>query len=52
MLEDVVRLSEKYDIHPVIAKVWDFKDAKKAFEMLMSQKEVGKIVIRVANESE
>ena len=50
MREEAVRLLEKYDIHPVIAKTWDFKDAKKAFEMLMSQNEVGKIVIRVANE--
>ena len=50
MLEETVQLSENHDIHPVIAKVVDFQDAKTAFEMLMSQKEIGKIVIKVASE--
>ena len=47
MAEETVRLAQKHNIHPVIAKVWDFQEAPAAFKMLMSQKEVGKVVIRV-----
>lgn len=50
MCEKTVRFFEEHDIHPVIGKVWDFKDAKKAFEMLMTQSVVGKIVIKVAQD--
>jgi NADPH:quinone reductase-like Zn-dependent oxidoreductase len=45
--KEMVRLIEEYDIHPVIAKTWGFRDAPEAFKMLVGQKEIGKIVIKI-----
>lgn len=50
MREEAVRLTEQYNIHPIIAKTWHFREAKRAFEMLMSQKEVGKVVVKITDE--
>lgn len=47
MIERTVRLVEEHDIHPVIARVFEWEDAPQAFEALNSQKYAGKIVVRV-----
>ena len=46
MLEELVRRVGTSKIHPVIAKTFEWGEAKAAFELLMNQSEVGKIVIR------
>jgi hypothetical protein len=46
MLEQVVDLVEKHDLHPLI-KVYEWEDAKEAFEQMKGQDFVGKIVIKV-----
>lgn len=40
---------EKGAIKPVIGKVFDFKDYKKAYEYMLSNQQVGKIVVRINN---
>ncbi len=47
MIEELVRLVEIHDLHPVIAKSFEWKDAKQAFELMLNQTEIGKIVIKV-----
>lgn len=47
MLERAVALAEEHDLHPSLAKVFEWEDAPKAFEHLRSGDFVGKIVIRV-----
>jgi D-arabinose 1-dehydrogenase-like Zn-dependent alcohol dehydrogenase len=47
MLENTVKFVEEHDIHPVIAHVFEWEDAVKAYEKLRSQNSVGKIVIKV-----
>ncbi|KAK7688811.1 hypothetical protein QCA50_008351 [Cerrena zonata] len=47
--EDMNRLIERRQIHPVIDKVFPFDQAKQAYEYLASQKHVGKVVIKVSN---
>ncbi|EPE32963.1 NAD(P)-binding Rossmann-fold containing protein [Glarea lozoyensis ATCC 20868] len=46
MVEDMVVLVEEHDIHPPI-EVYEWEDAKKAFEIYRDQKVVGKVVIKV-----
>ncbi|TXD82674.1 zinc-dependent alcohol dehydrogenase family protein [Subsaximicrobium wynnwilliamsii] len=56
-VEDIVKLNEckayildrvgKGAIKPVVSKVFDFKDYKKAYEYMLSNQQVGKIVVRV-----
>lgn len=46
MVEELVRRVDASKIHPVIAKTFEWGEAKAAFELLMSQSEVGKIVIK------
>ncbi|GAB7353670.1 hypothetical protein MBLNU459_g4076t1 [Dothideomycetes sp. NU459] len=46
MLEYLVKLVEKYDIHPPIAQIFEFEEADKAFEYLKTPSEVGKVVIK------
>jgi D-arabinose 1-dehydrogenase-like Zn-dependent alcohol dehydrogenase len=46
MIEDLADLMEKHDIHPPV-EVYEWKDAKKAFEVFRDQVIVGKIVIKV-----
>ena len=46
MSEELVRRVDAGKIHPVIAKVFEWSEAKEAFEMLMNQTGVGKIVIK------
>ena len=46
MSEELVRRVDAAKIHPVIAKAFEWSEAKEAFEMLMNQTGVGKIVIK------
>ena len=46
MVEELVRRVDADKIHPVIAKSFEWSEAKEAFAMLMDQSEVGKIVVR------
>jgi D-arabinose 1-dehydrogenase-like Zn-dependent alcohol dehydrogenase len=45
MIEQMVKLVEDHDLHPLI-DVYEWKDAKKAFESFRDQKFVGKVVIK------
>ncbi|KAI9734543.1 MAG: hypothetical protein M1834_002144 [Cirrosporium novae-zelandiae] len=45
--EALLQLIESKNIHPVVAKVYEFEDAKEAFQLSMEGSAVGKIVIRV-----
>ena len=46
MSEELVRRVDSGKIHPCIAKVFEWSEAKEAFEMLMKQTGVGKIVVK------
>ena len=46
MSEELVRRVEAAKIHPVIAKAFEWDEAKDAFELMMKQSAVGKIVIK------
>ena len=46
MSEELVRRVDAGKIHPVIAKVFEWSEAKEAFKMLINQTGVGKIVIK------
>ena len=45
MIEELVQQIEKHDIHPVVGKTLAWRDAPQAFESMMKQGSVGKIVI-------
>lgn len=47
MIEELVELVESHDIHPVIGEAFAWRDAPKAFETMMKQGAVGKIVITI-----
>ncbi|KAL4254680.1 Zinc-type Alcohol Dehydrogenase-like protein [Abortiporus biennis] len=47
--EDMLRLIETHDIKPVVNSVFAFTEVKQAYEHLLSQKHIGKVVIRVQN---
>lgn len=44
------RLIAAHKIRPVINKVFEFDEAKEAFEYYQAQKHIGNVVIRVAKE--
>lgn len=46
MVEELVRRVDAEKIHPIIAKSFEWSEAKEAFALLMGQSEVGKIVVR------
>lgn len=46
MGEELVRRVDADNIYPVIAKTLEWSEAKEAFELLMHQSEVGKIVVK------
>ncbi|KAF2810547.1 NAD(P)-binding protein [Mytilinidion resinicola] len=48
MVEELVKIVEKFDIHPVVSKVFEFDEALKAYEALREQQDIGKIVIKGA----
>nr|WP_298929603.1 zinc-dependent alcohol dehydrogenase family protein [uncultured Allomuricauda sp.] len=45
----VLERIEKGTLKPIVSKVFDFKDYKKAYEYMLSNQQVGKIVVRVTN---
>jgi NADPH:quinone reductase-like Zn-dependent oxidoreductase len=47
MAEQAAQLIEKHRIHPVVAKAFEWEDAKEAFAMLNAMSAVGKIVIKI-----
>ncbi|TAQ89578.1 hypothetical protein B7494_g2081 [Chlorociboria aeruginascens] len=47
MMERLVDFVEKNKIHPQVAQVFKWEDAKSAFEALVAQNSIGKIVIEV-----
>ena len=46
MSDELVRRVEASKIGPIIAKAFEWSEAKEAFEMLMTQTGKGKIVIK------
>ena len=48
--EDMNRLIEAVQLHPVIDKVFDFEHPREAYEYLDSQQHVGKVVVRVSKD--
>ena len=46
MSEELVRRVDAGKIHPPVAKIFEWDEAKEAFGLLMKQSEVGKIVVR------
>jgi len=47
--EDMNRLINSHKILPVVDKVFEFTEAKEAYQYLQSQQHVGKVVIRVSS---
>lgn len=45
--EALLKLVDQHQIHPLIAEVFDFEDAKMTFEKIMKREVVGKVVIKV-----
>lgn len=43
----VLERIEKGELKPIVSKVFDFEDYKKAYEYMLSNKQIGKIVVRV-----
>ena len=44
---ELVRIIEEHGIRPVIARTFEWDNAKEGFKMLLDQTEVGKVVIKV-----
>lgn len=59
-VEDIAKLNEckayvlkrikNGNLKPIVSKVFDFKDYKKAYDYMLSNQQVGKIVVRVTKE--
>ena len=49
-IQEMVDLFEKHGLHPVVAKVVEWEDAKASFEMLNQQSAVGKIVVKIGKD--
>ena len=47
--EQMLAFVAEYIVHPLVDKVFDFKDVQKAFEYMQNQSQFGKIVLRIAN---
>ena len=47
MVEKMLQVVDAHKIRPHVAEVFSFKDAPEAFEAMMSQSKVGKIVIKM-----
>ncbi len=45
--EALLKLVGEKEIHPLLAEVFEWEDARKAFEKLMNRDVVGKVVIKV-----
>lgn len=46
MVEELVQRLAADKIHPVIARTFEWSEAKEAFGLLMNQSEMGKIIIK------
>jgi len=51
MTTRLVQLVEEYNIHPRIAKIFEWKDAKEAFQYMLEPIEAGKVIIRVSTQN-
>lgn len=49
MVGKLLEVIQEHEIHPAIAKEFEWKDAKEAFEYSMGWSGVGKIVVKVGN---
>lgn len=47
MLNELVHLVEEHSINPVVGETFEWEEAPKAFECMMNQGTIGKIVIRI-----
>ena len=47
MLDELMEFIEKHDIHPVVGERFSWEDAPRAFEAMMKQRTVGKIVVDI-----
>ncbi len=47
MMEKMVQLYEEHQLHPPVAAVYEWEDAKDAFKTLNHQTAIGKIVVKV-----
>lgn len=47
MNKKLVEISEKHDLHPMIARTYRWDEAKQALEALLHARELGKIIISV-----
>lgn len=46
MVEEMLAFMTEHEIHPVIAKTFEFEDAKEALGYAQSGRPVGKVVVR------
>ncbi len=46
MGDDLVRRVDAAKVHPAIARTFEWGKAKEAFELLMNQSAVGKIIVK------
>lgn len=46
----VLERIKKGTLKPIVSKVFDFKDYKKAYEYMLSNKQIGKIVVKLNNQ--
>ena len=47
MVEECVEMMGAQELHPIVAQVFEWEDAPKAFEALLKQNAIGKIVVKV-----
>ena len=47
MISKVFQVMEEHDLHPQISEECSFEDTPKAFQALISQTKVGKLVIKI-----
>lgn len=52
MCEALAKFFDEHKCRPAIAKVFEWEDAKSAFEMLAKKEGFGKIVVRVGSKDE
>jgi NADPH:quinone reductase-like Zn-dependent oxidoreductase len=50
MLKKALSVYHEYGLHPQIAQIFEWADAKAAFEALCNKSDVGKIVVRVGKD--
>ena len=50
MVQKVLEVYEKHDVHPQIAQVFEWEDAREAFAALVGQTGVGKLIIKVGKD--